>query len=95
MPFCYTLIMSTIYNQIKKLDKWALMSWGARDIVYSGDNKLDFKVGRRIVSIEVVKDEYKITLYSFSMKKGLTVLDTMEGILVENLVFAIDKIIKE
>jgi len=60
-------VSDTILKQIKALDKWALMSWGAKNYV-SSDKGIEFDVkgskfrGKVIIALDKGSDTYVIEL---------------------------------
>lgn len=87
-------VAETIRNQIRALDKWALGAWGAKDFV--GDDKsLTFTVrggkfkGRVRITLNMF-DYYDIMLFKVR-KADVNVVEKLDNVPVENLVFALDR----
>jgi len=78
-----TRIGKTILSQIKALDKWALDSWGAKNIVlFPQGIQFDIKESKVIITLD--KSVYNI---EFNKK-------TFCNVLAENIVSTLDGVIK-
>lgn len=88
-------IASTILNQIKTIDFWALGAWGAKELVNTGDG-LKFKTSGSVrwkgyvhVKYDYGKDLYNVDF--FRIRKAQVITDKkVEGIFVEDLVNTIE-----
>ena len=92
-----TRIGKTILSQIKALDKWALDSWGAKNIILRS-NGVRFDVrgskfrGQVLVTLDKGSDLYDIDAGIIRNMEWVS-KKNVNGISVENLVKTLDEII--
>jgi len=88
-------VATIIRDQIRAIDRMAMMAWGAKDLVDMGDG-LKFKTsgmtpwkGYVYVRLDVANDLYNIDF--FRIRKAEVIYDKqLEGVFVDQLVNEID-----
>jgi len=88
-------VTATIFNQIKLLDRAAMMAWGAKDLVAMSD-ELKFKTSGMVrwkgyvyIKYDAAQDLYNV-IFAKIRKMEWIVQKEVNGVFVEDLVNVID-----
>jgi hypothetical protein len=91
-------IAQTIRNQIRALDRNAMMAWGAKDLMNMGDG-LKFKSSGCVrkkcyvyVQLDEGQDLYNIHFFQIR-KHEMVTIEKIEGVFCESLVEIINRVV--